>query len=617
MPVARVLFGRPVNITMPPRRFQTVFGLTLFFALAIILVSKTAPVDVPSVAIVTDHLPEAITNPHIPHIPHLPQAINPFRGAVHKPPEQANSSIGETTWHIDWRWKNPFSSSVTLDENRAVLPPLKQRPTVYTYYEPKPKDSKAASNAEDQLLLQWRRAWWAQGFKPIVLGRQEALNNPLYKKIQQLKLDDTLELELSRWLAWGNMGTGVLANWLAYPMAPPDNALLSFLRRGQFPILTRFDGLGNGLFCGEKAAINDAINKAIEHKSLKEATGMSDKIFTDLFSVDSEHDGVAFYDMSVIEKKYQTVSKSLSGSDHASGMLQLAELVNSHLHNTWQNSFPAGIAVVKPLAEHMTTLVDAALDIARNLTQCPWSPEPASCPPNRPRCKKCVSTQPLAITTPPTFQNKTKQFHIGVVPHPYTTTSLMSQKADIDARQVRRQGMQNRDIWLRELTKDLIGTGPSSQARIVSFKEAVAGDYGVAHGIWLNAEKESTQDLDWVFGFDIWREGLDRHDSETPVPGPERRPPKPKTAGPVLSEKELEDEKGRLRKAREVLKSKAKDHMAVREAVEAWHMADAEVWKFARAFAARKVMERRKFEQEEQAFHGSEHSKGHWGRWFD
>jgi hypothetical protein len=599
---------------MPPRRFQIVFGLTLFITLSIILFTKTVPVDVPAVDVVTDHLPEAITNAHIPH---LPQAINPFKPAAHKPPEQANSSIGETRWYIDWRWRNPFSSTVTLDENRAVLPPLKQRPPVYTYYEPNANDPKAVREAEERLLLQWRRAWWAQGFKPVVLGRPEAINNPLYKKIQRMEIGPDMEPELARWLAWGNMGTGILLNWLAFPMAPHDNALLSFLRRGQYPALTRYEGLSNGLFCGDKDSINKAINKVIELPELKTAKSMADKVFTDLFNVDNEHDAIAFYDTAVVEKNYKAVAKALFTSDRAKGLQMLSSLINAHMQVTWQRTFEKGVAVLKPLAEHMTALVEPALDIAGNLTQCPYSPEPTTCPPNFPKCRKCVSSQPLPVTTPPTFRNKSSDvFQIGVVPHPYTTASLVSRTIEeINARFIRRQGMGTRNTWLWEVTKDLLGTAKSSSARIVSFKEAVAGDYSAARSIWLTAEKESTQDLDWIFGFDFWQAGLDRHDSETPVPGPERRPKK--DDGPVVDEHTLQNERWRLELARDFIKSKTKKDLVIKEAVEAWHMADTEAWRFARAYAARRVMERKKFEEEEHGFYGAEKSRGRWGRWFD
>ena len=90
------------------------------------------------------------------------------------------------------------------------------------------------------------------------------MNNPIYETFQGHKLQPQLEADLVRWLAWGQMGSGILANWLAVPMGPRDDHLLSHLRRGDYPKLTRYEGLGAGLFSGEKGAINVAIEEALE-----------------------------------------------------------------------------------------------------------------------------------------------------------------------------------------------------------------------------------------------------------------------------------------------------------------------------------------------------------------
>ena len=60
-------------------------------------------------------------------------------------------------------------------------------------------------------------------------------------------------------------------------------------------------------------------------------------------------------------------------------------------------------------------------------------------------------------------------------------------------------------------------------------------------------------------------------------------------------------------------KEAALDFPRVREAVEAWNLADTEAWKFVRAFGARKAMEKAKWEEEEQRYL----EKGMVGRWVD
>ena len=143
-----------------------------------------------------------------------------------------------------------------------------------------------------------------------------------------------------------------------------------------------------------------------------------------------------------------------------------------------------------------------------------------------------------------------------------------------------------------------------------------------------------TGELDWTFGFKIPRSPPSNGHSETPVPGPERRPPPPKQEfeGPEPSEKELEQEHTLLARARMALSgqpldgsgkkwlhslsSKKEDGPAfprIRDAVEAWNLADTETWKFVRAFGARKAMEKAKWEEEEQRYL----EKGMVGRWVD
>jgi len=350
---------------MPPRRFQILFALLFVFGASIVFLTTTSIEVPPAVSAVTDRLPQNL--PSIPKIP-IPNRINPFAPAAHKPAIQSNSSTGDAKWYSDWRWKNPFSSAVTLDEGRAVLPPLRSRPAIYTFYEPSDK-GKTIRAAEETLLLQWRRAWWASGFKPVVLGRAEAINNPLYRKVQLLGLQGSIEVEISRWLAWGNIADhGILSNWLAFPMAAYDNTLLSFLRRGNFPQLTRYQGLESALFVGEKRAINEAIEKVIlKPDELKKRTSLADAEFDELFVVDKRHDGVAYYGTDVIKEKYKGITENLFAIDNvrqAKGLRQLGELINAHLQ-VFQFSIPT----------HLSLLITWEVNLAKRLQRRRRSPQ--------------------------------------------------------------------------------------------------------------------------------------------------------------------------------------------------------------------------------------------------
>lgn len=633
--------------TYLPRRLQVVASLTAFI-LGCFLFLGTSTSDntvdpylnqVPFGKQIQSGAHGLVDNlPKVPAYVNTPTWLNPFRTPAHKPPpEQANSSSGEARWYSDFKWRNPFSSAVTLDEDRAVLPPLRERPPVYTYFDPSNRRTDELSkNAEQELLQIWRRAWWAQGFKPIVLGRAEAMNHPLYRTVQTLKsteeqdkpgLSVELETEMMRWLAWANMGTGVLCNWLAVPMAAYEDPLLGFLRRGGYVGVTRYEGLGNGLFVGTKEAIEGVVKAAVGNQNIKNFNSMYEAVPDGTFAVDTQHEGIAFYSTATITSKYLAIRDKLEDPETiGEGMAMLPPLINSHLHMTWQNRFSSGIAVLKPLPRHTTALITPAIDIARNLSQCAATPIPASCPPNRPRCQPCVSSSML-ISLPPVFRNTSTLFTIGTVPHPYTLASLLHTQDHLDLKFIRRET--SRDAWILAATKELLGTGLSSFARLIAVKDAVASEYGASRSLWLTAESPSLvgrvgdlEELDWHFGFQLPREPMADGKSETPVPGPERRPPPPKQEfgeGPVPTEVELAREVELLEQAKALLRTGAKlkelgegDFGRTRDVVEAWNLADTEAWKFVRAWGARGVVERRGWVDEEEQF-----EKGVFSRWID
>ena len=616
MPVQRSIFGRPVP-AMPPRRMAILLGTIAIFA--VITLVFTLPNSIPagpSLGRFTDH---KISLPKLPK-QFSPSILNPFRQAAHAPPVQKNSTSGEASWYTNWNWLSPFSSSVTLDENRSLLPPLVDRPPVYTYYDHTLGKEDDVRNAENAILVTWRKAWWAQGFKPIILSPAEAMNNPLYAELQLLDIDAAIKTEISRWLAWEKMGTGMLCNYLLLPMGSYEDPLLVYLRRGDYPLLTRFDNLGSGLFAGSQADITAAVKQALANKDLKNAKDIISAVTPETFEIEPKHKALAYYDSKTVTDKYPKIADDIVGAG-AKGMMILNQLTIAHLHSTWQNNFQKGIAVLKPNPEHMSAIIEPALTLAKFLAQCPESPIPASCPPNNLRCKPCVASTPLKITTPYAYRNTSELYTIGTVPHPYTFALLNSFRDEIDVRWIRRES--ERDPWLTTLTKELLGTGVSGAPRVIKFKEAVASKFGKAHSLWVTGEKDLPVDLDWHFGFAIPRNATDTGRSETPVPGPERRPKEehdPKD-GPVANEEDIIKERALLIKATAFGHSRSEAEEKIRGAIEAWNLADTEAWRFARAFLARSRVERLKWEEEEQKYAGgagADRGKSDgWGRWFD
>lgn len=570
-----------------------------------------------------------------------------FRTASHKPPEQKNSTRGDSSWYSDWTWLNPFSSSITLDENRSVLPPLRPRPPVYTYYDSRTATDEKTRKVDQDLLLTWRRAWWAHGFYPVILSQAEALNNALYQNLQGKGLPRVLEFEFLRWLAWSHMGGGLLSSWHCIPMSSYDDELLSHLRRGQYPTLTRFEGLGAGLFAGEKTQIDNAIKDALLNLKLNTFKSIIEAIPAVQFEIE-QPTSLAYYDSATVKSKYPLLAKMLD-EDPARGRSALTELIVTHLHSTWQNTFGGGIAVLKPLPAHMSAAIAPSLSLANMLGQCPESLIVSSCPPNKPGCSPCVSSE-MRIATPPTFRNTSNVYTIGTVPHPYTLITLQNGTDAVSISHIRRYT--ERDQWLTIVTKDILGSGRGGPSRLIGIKDAVASDYAVGRSLWFSLEHlpaslnkpppapklsnanpdpvltslpdDWLEPLDWHFGFPIPRQTIAHGQSIPPVPGPERWPkgtpglpvekkkswdPDPPTDKQMALEVEL------LGKARVVVESQDPRLGRIKGVAEAWNLADTEAWKFIRAYRARSVVERLKWEEEEGAFGNTGVGKGK-GRWW-
>ena len=499
---------------------------------------------------------------------------------------------------------------MTLEEDRSVLPPLPQRPPIYTFYDANAEKEETIKAAENKLLLLWRRAWWAQGFKPVILGRSEAMNNPIYETFQGHKLQPQLEADLIRWLAWGHMGTGILANWLAIPMGSHDDHLLSHLRRGEYPKLTRYEGLGAGLFSGEKTAVNAAIEEALKSPSLKQSKTLLDVVDHSTISVEHKPDAIAFYDANANAEHYKAITTKLA-DDKADGLQSLAQLITSHLHLTFLNTFTDGFAVLTPFSDNAHILNEHALSLADALRACPSSPVPSSCPPNRQDCTACSSIFPPEVKTPEHFTNSSALYTIGTVPHPFTLASLLANTKDITTRYIRRHT--DRDRWLTAATEKTLGKEIGGPPRVVSLKEAVAGEWGCARGLWMVEDPlPNHKDLEYHFGFQLapFNVTTKADFDKLPLPAKDKK----------AADRTLKVQKDLLANAKAVLKARGKkaEMVGAREMVEAWNLADTEAWRFVRAYMAREKVERQKWEAEERAFAGAEEGReAGWGKWFD
>ena len=619
---------------MAPRQFARYLVIGAVFLIGIIIFSSTSS-DPRTAVIDVLQYPEAIRDA-IPKLS-VPTSLRwTFQSSAHKPPAQQNSTHEGSSWYSDWKWLSPFSSSVTLDENRVVLPPLARRPPIYTFYDTSVKRDEEAKKIDEEFLLTWRRAWWAQGFHPLVLTEAEAMSHPLYQTLHAKGMPGTLEQEFRQWLAWAYMGTGLFSSAYCLPMGPHDDDLLSHLRRGQYPHLTKFKDFGPGLFAGEKTQIEDAIKSTLNDVKLSSFKTIADAIDPNRFKTE-QATTLAYYDFKTVASKYPVIAE-LIATDPNKGRRALLELMQAHLHVTWQNTFSTGIAVLQPLAAHTFTLVKPSMDLASLLAECPKSILQSSCPPNRPKCIPCTGSK-LRVTTAPSFRNTSSLFTVAVVPHPYTMITLTNLTDNISVAHIRRNTA--RDPWITAVTRDLLGDARGGPSRVVSLKDAVASEYGSSRSLWFTTEdfpasfnkpppppKSPTNDrpveekiapfpddwlehLDWHFGFPIPRTTISHGESLPPVPGPERwakspaglpaekkksSDPDPPTEEQAVLEVEL------LRKARDTIISKDEAVLKIRAVAEAWNMADTEAWRFVKSFRARKEVERMKFEGEESAY---------------
>ena len=433
--------------------------------------------------------------------------------------------------------------------------------------------------------------------------------NPLYEEIQRHKLQPQLEAEIVRWSAWGQMGTGILANWLALPMGPHNDHLLSYFRRGEYSKLTRYEGLGFGLYSGEMSAINAAVSEALKSPELEKSNSFFDVVKHDTIHVDPKPDAIAFYSAHTNAEHYKSITATLA-ENKANGLRDLAQLITSHLHLTFLNTFTDGFVVLTPHPENTHLLTEYALALADALRSCPASPVPSSCPPNDPGCVPCSSVSPPAVKKPESYTNSSTIYTIGTIPHPLTLTSLLSGKKEITTRHVRRET--ERDRWLGVVTEKTLGKDLGGQSRIVNFKEIVASDWSVARGLWMTEDPPlEHKDLEYHFGFEIAKFNVTGLETDTlPLSKKEKK----------QVDRAYAIQKMLITNSKDLIKKKKiKDEKpGVKEMVEAWNMADTEAWRFVRAFGARERVERAQWEEEERAFAGGEEGRPEgWGRWFD
>ncbi|PHH63261.1 hypothetical protein CDD81_6118 [Ophiocordyceps australis] len=522
--------------------------------------------------------------------------FNPLRPPSHgRPSRQQGDHYAGSVWWADGGWlAYPFSSSMTLDKERALLPPLRRRQPIYCYFDAAATSAGPEQEAEKELLLTWRRAWWARGFRPVILTAADALRNPTYDTLQLDLVSPQVQHQLMSFLAWEMRSGGVLTDYTLLPIVSKDDSLLSFIGRGNFARLTKWSDLGDSLFVGPKHSIAHFLRYFSDPHHVKLLQVSMVDVPDALLRVDHGPASLASYTHATIASKYSKVSDAYK-KGRAEGLISLNSLITAHLHNAWQTQFTDGIEVLKPHPQHMTAAISQGTRLAQKLASCPETPMPSSCPPNVAECTPCVARMPMRVSTPARYHNKSTIFSIGTVPHPWTLAMLNNMRESLNVSWIRRESP--RDWWLTKVTQDFLGTGVSSSRRILSLKEAMVGHDAMSRSFWLVAEGKPPADLSWHFGFSIPQRGMDRGESQSPVPAHRLAQQGDVVAdyyinGPLASDQDVAKERLVLDKATHaVFHIESEDGARLRTSFEAWSMGDSEAWKFVRALTARNMLE--------------------------
>jgi len=142
--------------------------------------------------------------------------VSSFLNNAHKKPSPGKDSPSSSSFYENWNWLKPFSNDKDYQNSRSVLPPLSQRCPIYVYYD---QDIAASPQTitDNEVMVVWRKAWWAAGFRPIILGTDDAMAHGQYTKVvsdeKENRMSEKMKYNIMRWLAWDHMGTGILSDF--------------------------------------------------------------------------------------------------------------------------------------------------------------------------------------------------------------------------------------------------------------------------------------------------------------------------------------------------------------------------------------------------------------------
>jgi hypothetical protein len=399
-------------------------------------------------------------------------------------------------------------------------------------------------------------------------------------------------------------------------------------------------------------------------------------------AIEKAADSLASYSSGIIEERYSEILAK-EGESKTKQLQSLNKLMNSHLHHTWRSAFPKGIEVLKPFPEHTAPLIGRAMRLAEYLLSCPETPIPSSCPPNAPKCTPCREAKGARISTPAQYHNATDHFTIGTVPHPWTLATLSNLRERLDVPWIRREskrdpwlgevmrdllsGPASRGVQITRFKQAVAGDGAlaytfwfpaedmpvelnwqfgfdipksalddpktastdsSSSSTASSSTESSTGssstaDAAAAATTTATAEKRADEDSKNKESKNKEsknKESKDKESQEKDSKDKQSIDSEPQNAPEVVEDVGVKEQRLFDNAKKLIALTKSTDETKLRASLEAWSMADTEIWKFTRAFQARRIKVRTDWEKEEAGYSrgaGTEGGRTSWSRWQD
>ncbi|KAK9477259.1 hypothetical protein V1514DRAFT_334321 [Lipomyces japonicus] len=507
-------------------------------------------------------------------------------------------------------WETPFSFLVSsADIDVVVLPLLEERCPVYAYFDPEEIEAQGNNvTLEKEIVQAWRKAFWSAGFKPVLLNIENAKTHKKYTTLDRLGIPDEHRKSLLRLMAYSSVPTGILTSHRIIPMikSPADEQLL-FLRSCKFSRFSIYKDLGTNLIFGSTESVDELLRRIFSSERISHAIGQ----MKGSFHTESKIGQFADYSYSYVSQHYQIPQ------------YKVPDLIRAHLHSNFMSQFPGGVSVVNPFPDFASSITYPSIATANALIKCPPTDLDATCPSNIPKCFHCNGHKYSLQLVTSVPDSTSSLFSLITLPHPMTLLALTHHTDNINADFVRRKTL--RDQWLIKATQSVVDREYGAPERALQIKKLAVVNSIILKSAYIStfeeqwnlANCEVDSYFSWAAGFDLPRvkrssqkefsdlevssfpevlsavsycvskEDYEHFVIESETKRPDRTPDRDvvKTLSDILTT------------VKSQVLSKTGTFIRTRKMVEAWNIADSEVWKFVKALNERTMNEERLWEE--------------------